>query len=24
VDVARGRIDLSLPPGLLETCASRS
>ena len=24
VDVAAGRIDLALPPGLLETCASRS
>jgi 16S rRNA processing protein RimM len=24
VDVAAGRIDLELPPGLLETCASRS
>jgi ribosomal 30S subunit maturation factor RimM len=24
VDVARGRIDLALPPGLLETCASTS
>ena len=24
VDVAGGRIDLALPPGLLETCASRS
>ncbi len=24
VDVARGRIDLALPPGLLEACASRS
>jgi len=24
VDVAEGRIDLALPPGLLETCASRS
>ncbi len=24
VDVARGRIELALPPGLLEACASRS
>jgi ribosomal 30S subunit maturation factor RimM len=24
VDVAAGRIDLALPPGLLEACASRS
>jgi 16S rRNA processing protein RimM len=24
VDVARGQIDLALPPGLLETCASTS
>jgi len=24
IDVARGTIDLELPPGLLETCASTS
>ena len=24
VDVAAGRIELALPPGLLEACASRS